>query len=574
MTVPPLRSPRSHFTRRIVLQRLAQFVLLGSVTAEAVRRSGEIGLGDRLQTVAGGGTRDALRQARSLFQGESLEAAVPISAADWQAVQTDFAAAVAAAVPEVEIPMPSFLGGAGRRFYGRGVPQGLRELHRIFLGSGTSRVGSQITTWSGAGWTGQPTIVRDRGKLYLIQGAFDYNLRKIDLSTHQEVWRYRFDDILKGTATIYVDPTAAPDNRVVVLQGSRQGINRSLSSPVVPSLRAVSFRTGRELWRFDVRQTRSYSRDNDSSPIDLGGGLLFNAGENAIGTFLNGSVAAATVRNGIKQPEIRAEVQLYHPSDAVRQGGNLVAEASPARWRDRVYVAAGAGRVYGIDILTKKIVWEFFIGSDLDGSIAVSQDDYLYCAVEKQYIPGSGGVYKLDPRKPPAEAVVWYLPVGNRPYSTWLGGVIGSVAINDEYRDPAEPALFATNAIDGHLYLGGQTTTTGKVNRGPRNAGVYHTPQLVAKIPVGPSISTPIFTDGRRLVSATYNGVHLFQLDWQETQPGDRAGIKNAAGDRFYRVTVKPLAHFKPGTSFEATPTVWDGRVYVASTNGSLYVLG
>jgi hypothetical protein len=193
--------------------------------------------------------------------------------------------------------VPTFLGNDQRRFYGRGVPKSLKLINKFELGSGRTFLGRQSQIWSGAGWTGQPTITRDRDKTYLIIGSFDHYLHKIDMATNKEVWRYEFDDIIKGTSTIYIDKTANAENRIVILQGSRSG---GASKNVVPSFRAISFRTGKELWKLDIRKTPSYSQDNDSSPLYLGDGVLFNAGENAIGYFLNSSASKAKVKQGIK----------------------------------------------------------------------------------------------------------------------------------------------------------------------------------------------------------------------------------------------------------------------------------
>ncbi|MGC1195327.1 MAG: hypothetical protein WA882_00375, partial [Geitlerinemataceae cyanobacterium] len=105
--------------------------------------------------------------------------------------------------PETELLLPTYLGNARRRFYGRGMPQKLDLLHQFPLGSGRTFLGGRSTVWTGAGWTGQPTLTKDRGKLYLTIGSFDRYLKKIDLETQEVVWNYQFDDIIKGTATIY-----------------------------------------------------------------------------------------------------------------------------------------------------------------------------------------------------------------------------------------------------------------------------------------------------------------------------------------------------------------------------------
>ena len=158
---------------------------------------------------------------------------------------------LAKADPEIELLVPTFLGNDQRRFYGRGVPKSLKLIDKFQLGSGRTFLGRRSVVWSGAGWTGQPTITRDRGKTYLIIGAYDHNLRKIDIATNKEVWRYKFDDIIKGSSTIYIDEKASAENRIVILQGSRSGGG---GKKVVPSFRAISFRTGKELWKLNIRR--------------------------------------------------------------------------------------------------------------------------------------------------------------------------------------------------------------------------------------------------------------------------------------------------------------------------------
>lgn len=479
----------------------------------------------------------------------------------------------ASLVPETELLLPTYLGNDRRRFYGRGIPQKLGLLHQFPLGSGRTYLGARSTFWTGAGWTGQPTLTKDRGKLYLTIGSFDWGLKKIDLETQELVWQYQFDDIIKGTATLYIDATANDENRVVILQGSRLSYTPPNLKKAPSSFRAISFRTGKELWRLNFRRTPSYSRDNDSSPIYLGKGVLFNAGENSIGYFLNGSIAAAETIDGTTQPKILAEVQLYEPIDARKYGGNLVTESSPARLGNRLFISAGGGRIWGIDIETRQIVWRFLAGGDLDGSLSISNDDKLFCSLEKERVPGQGGVFKLDPSQPENEAVDWFFPTLNRNISTWQGGVIGSVALNDEYRSPEIPALFATNAIDGNLYIGSQHQTTGVKVKDPFLNRTYNTPLIVFQQPIGSSISTPIFTDGNRLVAAGYNGVYLFQLQFEPTRSNTPGAVQNEKGE-FYRVTAEQIDHFKPGISFESTPIVWDGLVRICSRDGWMYTLG
>ncbi|MGB3510595.1 MAG: hypothetical protein WBA93_15435 [Microcoleaceae cyanobacterium] len=125
--------------------------------------------------------------------------------------------------PEVDLLIPTYLGNDQRRFYGRGKPEKFQVVDKFKLGTGVTYVGKTKKVWSGAGWTGQPTITKDRGKTYLVIGGYDYLLRKIDIANNQEVGQYKFDDVIKGSSTIYIDETANEENRIVILQGSRTG---------------------------------------------------------------------------------------------------------------------------------------------------------------------------------------------------------------------------------------------------------------------------------------------------------------------------------------------------------------
>ena len=70
------------------------------------------------------------------------------------------------------IKVATFLGDETRRFYGIGpVPEELSVIWRTAIGSGTTggtASSSGPVTWAGTGWTGQPALVRDGGRLYLI----------------------------------------------------------------------------------------------------------------------------------------------------------------------------------------------------------------------------------------------------------------------------------------------------------------------------------------------------------------------------------------------------------------------
>lgn len=216
-----------------------------------------------------------------------------------------------------------------------------------------------------------------------------------------------------------------------------------------------------------------------------------------------------------------------------------------------IYLASGSGHVWGYDLEKKALTWDFVTGSDMDGSTIVTSDDCVLASIEKQYIEGPGGAIKLDPSKEPEHAVVWYFPTEDKEYASWKGGIIGSIAVNDNYRKDG-PFLAAFTAIDGNLYVvEHDRIDTSRTVAGPDNKPGYALPSLVFSDHVGPSISTPLFT-GDRLIVAGYGGIRLYAYDRESN--------------------FRLLDEFR--ASFESTPVCHDGRIYVASRNGYLYCFG
>jgi outer membrane protein assembly factor BamB len=208
--------------------------------------------------------------------------------------------------------------------------------------------------------------------------------------------------------------------------------------------------------------------------------------------------------------------------------------------------------VYGYNIKKKCIDWDFFIGSDMDGSPVVTSDSCILVAVEKQYINGPGGIFKLDPSKKPEKAVEWFFPTGDFTFSDWEGGVIGSASVSHRTQLAGYPEIAAFSAIDGNLYVVHQDkTVAGKKAIGPDGKQSFDVPQLLFRYKTGPSISTPIII-GNRILAAGYGGIYLFEFD------------------KYMHFSL--LSHQPFGC--ESTPFAYRGRVYIASRNGNLYCLG
>ena len=465
-------------------------------------------------------------------------------------------------IKNVNVKIGTFLGDWKRNYYGDIAPSDLNVLWKLYLGKGITIISKKAgeKEWEGCGWTGQPLLLQEDDKLFLVQGAFDHNVKKIDAENGKLIWQYKFDDVVKGTGTIWINKNAdSLKESIVILQGSRRGVGKYCDSDFVPSYRAVSYFSGEELWRLDVKRTRSYSRDVDGSALVLRDTAYIGL-ENALFTVFNPDVKNARNKNLMLQPHIYQELPLFDKSDVIRRGGrnkefvNLVVESSPCLLNDHIYITTGSGHVFGYNIKTKDLDWDFFIGADIDGSPVVTSDSCILVAVEKQYIEGKGGLFKLNPIKSPSKSVVWYFPTENDSVESWEGGIIGSPCINDRTKKDNHPYLAACIAIDGYLYVINHKEIDiqrGMV-AGPNNKKMYPCPKIVYKKMIGPSICTPIIV-GNKVVAPGYKGLFLFEFD-DSLQFSEKDSLINI--------------------EFESTPIVHQGRMYIGARDGFLYCFG
>lgn len=455
----------------------------------------------------------------------------------------------------IEIINGTFLGNEQRNYYGDSIGNDLDEIWKLHLGTGITNLADGPVEWSGAGWTGQPLVVREHDEKFLLLGCYDHHLKKIDAATGELVWQYEYDDVLKGTGSIWDNQNAETlEERLVILQGSRLGNQNTLSAPEVYSYRGISYASGEELWRMNSKKSSSYSRDVDASAITIGDTAYIGLENGSFISFGPGKSHLKPIgTTNYFEPSIFQELDLYEKEDIWKHGGNLVTEASPAKIDNHIYIASGSGHVYGYNLDSKAIDWVFDIGSDLDGSPVVTSDGCLLITVEKQYISGRGGVFKLDPSKDPEDCVEWYFPTGDRDFADWKGGVIGSVAINDSYNNSGKfPFMAVFTGIDGAMYVvDHKNNEVGKTCLGPNEERSYPMPKLLEKRKIGPSISTPIFVQNK-IVAAGYHGLYLFELNEE--------GV----------ITLE----VKKNGVFEASPVADRGKIYIASRNGYLYCLG
>lgn len=445
---------------------------------------------------------------------------------------------------------PTYLGNEKRNYYGSEAPDKLDIIWKTELGEGLTKIGDKERYWKGSGWTGQPLLIKEDEKLYLIQGSLDHHLKKIDASNGNIMWEYEFPDVIKGTGTLWESPAG----QLMIIQGSRRGPNYSTWSSKLHPLRAVSYENGEEVWRYHLQRGASYSVDVDGTPLIINDTLYLGL-ENGYFVVFDPDPAVAESYEQYQRPKTLEKHPLFHRDDKNTHGQNLITESSPSKLDDHIYIVSGAGHVYGYNLRSRKIDWDFYIGADMDGSSTVTYDNCLLVSVEKQYIDGQGGVFKLDPSKPAdSSCVVWYFPTGNdtTENASWDGGVIGTATVNDLSKSEKTPYLAGFSAIDGYLYLVEHDRIDTALTWGPNLKHLYPTPKLYASRWIGQSISTPLFV-GDRIIAASYSGISLFEID-------DKL--------KLHRLERRYIG------GVESTPFVYNKRIYIGSRDGFLYCLG
>ena len=447
----------------------------------------------------------------------------------------------------------TFLGNEQRNYYGDSSANHLNVLWQTYLGSGSTNLGKKgVVTWQGAGWTGQPLLFEEDSNIYIIQGCYDHSLKKINAKTGEIKWVYFYEDVLKGTGTIY-EKLDSNKTELTILQGSRLGLANSLSAKNIYSFRAVDASNGAENWRMNVERGPSYSRDVDGSALILNDTAYLGL-EN--GYFV---VFSPYDKDTIKskkdthyEPKMWAKHPLFNSNDKQTHLGNLVTESSPCRIGNYIYIASGSGHLYGYNIAKDTVDWDLEIGSDINGSAVVTNDSCLLVPIEKQYIKGKGGVMKVNPRLNPEEAIVWFMPSKDKNYSSWKGGVIGSPSTNASYNQQDKYLNLACFAgIDGNLYLIEHDIVTDSLVFGPNNKNKYPIPRLLDKKYIGPTISTPIMVENK-IIAAGYQGLYLFEIN-----------------ENYHLIEQDYFKGF-----FESTPVVNNGHIFIASRNGYLYCFG
>jgi outer membrane protein assembly factor BamB len=456
-----------------------------------------------------------------------------------------------AVATEVKVLVGTYLGDFQRNYYGNKAPSSLRTVWSCPLGTGKTFFKERINLMSGAGWTGQPLLFQENGRLIIIQVSLDYHLRKIDAASGKIIWQSKLGDAIKGTPTFFDRGHGDDATRRVLITGSRHGFGINLRQDPAYSLRGISFDDGREFWRHDTVLTDSNSRDCDASAVTVGEMAAVPL-ENGKFTIFSPDPLKATAAGGFHFPRVKHESMLYRKSDLSCYVNEFSCESSPTLLGQTAYIAAGCGRIYAKSTSSGFTYWSLDVGGDLESTMPITDDGCLLLGIEKQFISGHGGVMKINPQKRGNEAVEWFLPWPNVAFYEWQGGIVGSPTLNARYGStaPGMGKLACAVGVDGLLRVFDQSQISAQRSLGPREDQSFAQPVITdeVKLPSG-TISTPIFVNDKILVGYD-SGLDLYQ--------------------------VSPLGKLKrldriSGKMFDATPIVWNGRAYIASRDGNLY---
>ena len=422
----------------------------------------------------------------------------------------------------------TFKGNPTRTFNGTGpIPTSAKVLwsypnERM---CGESSEYGNVRTWCGTGWVGQPAVFERDGRTWVVFGAYDYKIHFVDAFTGEDIIPpFPTKDLAKGTVTI------DPDGYPLLYHGSRDNM-----------LRVIAFDGGaaRELWAFDGRiPERRWNNDWDAAPLILNDTLI-EGGENSwfFGFTLNrGYAPDGTVT---VNPVERFRVPGFDDQLLRDVGDDRVSlESAVAIYGDIAYLNNSGGLLQGWDLSSLRTgvgevtrVFRYWTGDDSDATTVIDDQGFLYVGVEvdrnNRRAKEVGQLLKIDPRitADGADPVVWRIDVNN--------GV--------------DSGTWSTPALYGNLVI--WPTKPGKVYGVDRTTGEIKWTIKVS----GPVLSSPVVVDDSLVL-------------------GDGAGILRswslASGEPKLQWEVSLSANI------EASPAVWNGRIYVGSRSGFFYAVG
>jgi outer membrane protein assembly factor BamB len=437
----------------------------------------------------------------------------------------------------------TFRGNASRDYYGEGPVPSDPHIAWAYPPDGKMCMQSAdngltfqgpMQEWCGTGWTGQPNVLqRPDGTVEVREGAYDGAYHFLNGATGAQL---RPDlltgDLAKGSATS--DSQGYP----LYYGGSRDN-----------QLRVVAMDRQRPtvLWDLDAMTSVPrpvWNNDWDGAPLQIGD-YLIEGGENSwlyVIRLHRGYNAQGLVT---VHPEIVMKVPGYDQQLLDTIGDDDVSiESSVSFHAGVVYFGNSGGLVEGWDIsdilrggTRYKEVFRFWAGGDIDPSVVIDPEGYLYVArhiEDNEPRPAAtardqqlGNIMKLDPTNP-TNPVVWSANVGSIARGQ---GSLGTPALyNGMVYDTLTNGAFV-----------GIDATTGNVD-------------WTVNLP-GNAWMSPVPIDNNLLIGDCTGVLHDYDISNPTVAPPE-------------------LWNIQLGGCEESTPAVWHGMIYVGTRGGQIYGIG
>ena len=418
----------------------------------------------------------------------------------------------------------TFRGNPTRSYHGRGPVPDAPAVAWSFPEAamcGPSSEGGETRTWCGNGWTGQPAVFERDGRTWVVFGAYDHNVHFVDADTGTRIIPdFETGDIVKGS------PTIDPDGYPIVYIGSRDNY-----------LRAIAFDRPQptELWRLDAEEVGPtlWNNDWDGSPLIVNDHLL-EGGENSRFHIVKLNRGYGPDGLVTMNPQLVFHAAGWDEELLSSIGDRTVSiEGSVAIAGDTAWFANSGGLLQGWDVSFLRTgqgeptrTFRYWLGDDTDASIVADDEGFVYAGVE--YERGTarasevGQLVKLDPRVPD-NPIAW--SVHDEGSGTW-----STPAVVDD--------LVIWPVRSGTVY--GLDRATGAV-------------RWKVELPA-PLMGSPVVVDDVWIQGDCDGTLRGFDVSDTTIQPPS-----------LWAVTL--------GGCIEATPAVWDGRIFVGTRSGLEYAL-
>ncbi len=203
---------------------------------------------------------------------------------------------------------------------------------------------------------------------------------------------------------------------------------------------------------------------------------------------------------------------------------------------DTVWFANSGGLVQGWDLSPLQTGddpvrnFRWWMGDDVDATIVIDDEGFLYVAAEYERATTRsqevGQLVKLDPSKPETP-VVW--------------------SVHEDRTLPG--GFWSTPALHGDVLF--VATNSGKLMSLDRYSG-----KVLWSISLeGPLWGSPVVVEDILLIGDCGGHLRAYGVEQPDVEPIE-----------IWRVEI--------GGCLEATPTVWEGRIYIGSREGGLFALG